>query len=151
MGLSELRARLDALKAQKRQIEADIDKYQKRRADVEKLKKKLTEVGDDNYGKVNKWGNSIINNFDAALKGTSSVAKVVVQVNEELEKASLSDASISSGITEMTNEISRIDRVLEGLYSDLQTCNANIRATEEAIAAELRRLAEEAARAAANR
>lgn len=149
--LSDLQSRLASLQAQKRHIEAEIRKYKQRRADVVKIKKDLTNVGDDNYGEVNKWGNKIIDNFASAMKGTSSVGKISSQVNDELEKASSSDSSISSGLNELANEINRIDRILDGLYSDLQTCNANIRSTEDAIAAELRRLAEEAARQAAER
>lgn len=147
--LSELYARLNALNTEKAHTESEIRKYKQRRNDVVKVKQNLGNVGDNNFSTVNSWANKIIDNFSNSLKGTTSVGKIVGKVTDDLEKDSECDSKIFSGKSEFSREITRIDGVISNLESDLARINANIRSTQDAIAAEQRRLAEEAARAEA--
>mgnify|MGYP000747363934 CR=1 FL=1 len=84
--LSNLYWNLSNLESQKSGIEAELNNLINRRSDLESLIKNLFSVGDNNYLKVNKYANRIIDKLSDSLKGIRSILSILNSVSAELEK-----------------------------------------------------------------
>ena len=147
--LSSLNAKLSRLKAQKREIEADLRLYKKRKQDIEGLISGLSNTVDSKYGTVNKYGTNIINNISSAIQGSRCSGVIASAVSSGNEKGSNSDGNIVTALNDLKSELSRVNQKINDLNSDLTDTNNQISSTNAAISVEKKRLAAEAARKAA--
>lgn len=147
--LTALNQQLRQLRDKKSDIQDDINKYEKRKKEVNAIISNTTKVADDDYSDVNDYCKKISDTIYDALKGVSQAGVIDTSVTAAKESGSGSDSNVSQALSELRSEISKINDKLDTLNGNLSSVNTQIDNTKYKIQREKERKAQEALAAAA--
>lgn len=148
MGFASLQTqenRLSSLQSSLSNFKSQRDKQKKRKSDLESIIKTMKSVCNDRTDDVNTHLNKMINNYEGAIKGISSVSTLITTTTSDKEKDIYSDNYMNSALTQLQLELNDVDRKINELdtkitntNSQISSCQSSIRAEKHSIAAAYR-------------
>lgn len=149
--LVNLNSQLNSLQTQKSSLAHKLNIYKKRKIEIERLIKNLTNIVDCDYENINKYEDKMGDNICNAFTGSGGPSYIGRIIFIDKEKSSSEDGNISGALSCLRTEIQSIDREIDCINSDLRRIDFKINDTKSEISTEKTKLAKEAAEAAARK
>lgn len=146
--LFSLNSKLNSLQTQKYSLAHQLNIYKKRKIEIERLIKNLTNIADCDYEKINRYEDKMGDSMCNAITGSGYIGTIIFV---DKEKSSSEDGNISSALSCLYAEIKSIDKEIDFINSGLRKIDFKINDTKSEIATEKTKLAKEAAEAAARK
>ena len=139
--LQTLENRLSSLKSNLSGYNAQLDKQKKRKANIESIIKDMKSICNNRTDDVNTHLNKMINNYEDATKGISSVSTLVSTTTADKEKDISEDGSMNNALSQMQSELNDVCRRIGELEGNIQACKSQISTCEVSIRSEKRSIA----------
>lgn len=142
--LFSLNSQLNSLQTQKYSLAHQLNIYKKRKIEIERLIKNLTNIVDCDYEKINRYEDKMGDSMCNAITGSGYIGTIIFI---DKEKSSSDDGNISSALSCLHAEIKSIDKEIDFINSGLRKIDFKINDTKLEIATEKTKLLEEQRRA----
>lgn len=129
--IDDLNNRMIALQSKKVALGIELEQYHARKREVNSIIRDINGIRDGNIRRVNNHSDKTAENLLAALLGIISIKQIVNQIIADKEKAS--DLKLRSALSELGEELSRIESKINSLSSELSSVNIKMRNTRSDI------------------
>lgn len=128
--IDDLNGQLFSLGIQQSNITSEIFELNIRRDEVQRIKDDSMNCVDQNYHSVNGSSDQLFNGLYSAIRGINSINQILDAMSYDRENHWNCDSDLCNSITQMQNEINRINARLGELEGELNRVRSGIEWTE---------------------
>lgn len=122
-----------SIRAEIRQVKKELDTYEDRKKNLEKIKKKLGGDFDNNVSVAQRHNNCLtVSLYDGVSGGSLKIKRLCGEIDDVKEKAVWNDKNLSSAEDSVDREISRCRSEISRLEAEISSLQARLQAALEA-------------------